>query len=88
MAELEKIITDQIHKGKDLVLRYTNDFFIILQNCNKNSAFVVQGRIEQAIRSCCSQIHLGEDVEISFGVATYPDEANSYQELVNKAKQV
>ncbi|MEI6831800.1 MAG: ATP-binding protein, partial [Candidatus Omnitrophota bacterium] len=88
LAELEKIIIDQIHKGKDLVLRYTNEFFIILQDCNKNSALIVQGRIEQAIRSCCSKIHLGEDVEISFGAVTYPDEANSYQELINKAKQI
>ena len=88
LIDIEKIIMNELHKSKDLFLRFANEFFIILQDCNKNSALIVQGRIQQALRSYFNSINLGEDLRIDFGLAIYPDEANSYQELMNKAKQV
>jgi GGDEF domain-containing protein len=77
-----------MNRSKDSILRFANEFFIILQDCNKNCSLLVQGRIQQALKIYFSSMHLSEDIKIDFGSATYPDEAHSYQELINKAKQV
>ena len=86
LAELEEIIREQLYRSKDLVLKYPGEFIIILYSCNKNNGFIVQGRIEQALRSYLVSVSLNKDLKLSFGVATYPDEVSSYQELINKAR--
>jgi two-component sensor histidine kinase/GGDEF domain-containing protein len=84
--KLEGIIREQLYRSKDLVLKYPSEFIIILYSCNKNNGFIVQGRIEQALRSYLDGVGLNQDLKLSFGVATYPDEVSSYQELINKAR--
>ncbi|MDD5560682.1 MAG: ATP-binding protein [Candidatus Omnitrophica bacterium] len=84
--DLLKIIRSQLHRGKDLALEYQNEFFIIMQDCQKNCGLVVRGRIEQALRSYFENMNLSNDVKMHFGLATYPDDANGYQSLVDKAK--
>ena len=88
LEEIKKVIIDELHKGKDSVTRFGNEFFIILQDCNKNCALTAQSRIQQILRSYFESIQLGEDLKIDFGLVTYPDDANSYQELMNKIKQI
>lgn len=86
--DLFKAIQAQLYRGKDLVLKYPNEFFIIMQDCDKSCGLVVRGRIEQAIKSYLEGINLSQDIKISFGLAAYPEEADSYQELVDKARLV
>jgi PAS domain S-box-containing protein len=88
LAGLDKAIANELHKGKDSFSRFANEFFIVLQDCNKSCALIVQGRIQQVLKNYFNSIHLDNDVKVDFGSATYPDEANSYQELINKARQV
>ena len=88
VEDLLKVIRGQLYRGRDLVLQYPKEFFIIMRDCDKNSGLIVQGRIEQALKSYLNNINLGNDIKISFGLAVYPDEGNSYQELVNKAKLI
>jgi len=84
--EFLRIIRAQLYRGKDLALKYPNEFFIIMRDCDKGNGLIIQGRVEQALRSYFESINLGKDIKISFGLSTYPDEAIDYQELVNKAK--
>ncbi|MDD5408905.1 MAG: ATP-binding protein, partial [Candidatus Omnitrophica bacterium] len=86
--DLFKTIKAQLYRGKDLALIYPDEFFIIMRDCDKNCGLVVQGRIEHALRSYFEGKGLSNDIKINFGLATYPDEADSYQELVNKARLV
>ncbi|MDD5097870.1 MAG: diguanylate cyclase, partial [Candidatus Omnitrophica bacterium] len=86
LAKLGEIIRAQSYRNKDLVLQYPGEFIIILYGCNKNNGFIVQGRIEQALRSYLDSVGLSKDLKLSFGAATYPDEGGSYQELINKAR--
>jgi len=86
--DLFKTIKAQLYRGKDLVLKYPREFFIIMRDSDKNSALVVQGRIEQALRSYFETVNLSKDIKINFGLAVYPEEASNYQELVNKARLV
>jgi len=85
---LEKAISNELHKGKDLILRFGNEFFIILQDCNKNCSTLVQSRIQQALKNYYQSIKLSDNSKMNFGLATYPDDGSSYQELINKAKQI
>ena len=84
--DLLKVIRTQLYRSKDLALEYPNEFFIIMRDCDKDNGLVIQDRIEQALRNYLENINISKDVKISFGLATYPDEAIDYQELVNKAK--
>ena len=86
--ELLKIIKSQLYRGKDMALRYPDEFFIIMRDCEKSSGLIVQGRIEQALRGYLESVNLIKEIKINFGLATYPDEASNYQELVNKAQLV
>jgi len=69
-------------------LRFGNEFFIILQDCNKNCSTLVQSRIQQALKNYYQSIKLSDNSKMNFGLATYPDDGSSYQELINKAKQI
>ena len=86
--ELLKVIKTQLYRDKDLALKYPNEFVIIMEDCDKSNGLIVQGRIELALRSYLDSINLSKDLKIVFGLATYPDDANNYQDLVNKAKLV
>ncbi|MFA6129399.1 MAG: ATP-binding protein [Candidatus Omnitrophota bacterium] len=84
--DLHKIIRAQLYREKDAALEYPDELFIIMRDCDKNCGFIVQGRIEQALRSYFDKINLGNDIKINLRLAVYPDEAKNYQELVNKAR--
>jgi len=86
LLALEENIRAQLRKNKDQVLRYQNEFIIILRDCNKNSALITQGRIEQALRTYLSGINFNNDVRVVFGCAVYPEEASNYQELIDKSR--
>lgn len=82
--DLLKIIRAQLYRGKDLVLKYRNEFFVIMHDCDKNNGLIVQGRIDQALKSYLEDSNLVNDIKISFNLAIYPDEENNLQDLMNK----
>ncbi len=86
--ELFKVIKTQLYREKDLALKYPNEFIVIMEDCDKNNGLIVQSRIELALRSYLEKINFSKDLKIIFGLAIYPDDANNYQDLVNKAKSV
>ncbi len=88
LGKLEEIIRAQLYKSKDLVLTYSNEFIIILYGCSSSNSLIVQGRVEQALRSYLESDGPNKDLILSFGTATYPDEGNTYQELFDKARLV
>ncbi|MFA6358236.1 MAG: ATP-binding protein [Candidatus Omnitrophota bacterium] len=88
LSALEEIIGAQLNKSRDLVLRYPEEFIIILKDCYKEKALIAQGRIEQALRSYFSSNNLNQDIKLGFSCVAYPGEASKYQELIDRARLV
>ena len=84
--DLYRIIRAQLYREKDLALEYPDELFIIMRDCDKACGQIVRERVEQALRKHLESINLGGQIKISLGLAVYPDDADSYQVLVNKAR--
>ncbi len=87
-TDIEKVIKDSLRRKADTVLRATGELITLLSDTKKEDAEVVKKRIEEAIRAYlakCKEEWIKE-IRITLGTATYPDEANNHQELLDKAK--
>ena len=88
LTDIERVIKGSLHRQADTVLRSTGELAIPLPDTRKEDAEVVKKRIEEAIRAYLSQCKEEwiKEVRITLGSATYPDEANNHQELLDKAR--
>jgi diguanylate cyclase (GGDEF)-like protein/putative nucleotidyltransferase with HDIG domain len=72
-------------RDTDIVVRYAGDeFFIITPNTNNKAAVETANRIKAAIRSAAVEMHAGRAIHLgaSFGVATFPGDAEDAQSLI------
>jgi diguanylate cyclase (GGDEF)-like protein/putative nucleotidyltransferase with HDIG domain len=72
-------------RDTDTVVRYAGDeFFIILPNTNNKEAVETANRIKTAVREAHFEARPDRTVSLSaaFGVATFPGDADSAQELI------
>ncbi|MFA4889113.1 MAG: ATP-binding protein [Candidatus Omnitrophota bacterium] len=88
LTDIEKVIKGSLCRKADTVLRSTGELVIPLSDTRKDDAEVVKKRIEEAIRTYLSQCKEEwiREIRITLGSATYPDEANNHQELLDKAR--
>jgi hypothetical protein len=59
-----------------------------LANCDKENRLGVKERLEQKLDDYLSQQKLNDKVRLLFGCATYPDDANTDEDLIMKAKEL
>lgn len=89
LRELGQLVLANLRQV-DVVVRYGGDEFVcLLPETPKESALVCTRRLRQAIRSHRFLQEEGNEVRItaSFGVATYPDDADSPDELLRRADE-
>ncbi|TKJ31977.1 hypothetical protein CEE39_06535 [bacterium (candidate division B38) B3_B38] len=89
LSDVGKIIRSNVREF-DLPARYGGDeFSIILPNTNKEEAFRVASRITSDIDQYCSSSQKFKEkslrLTISCGIASYPDDVHSAEELLNFA---
>jgi len=89
LSDVGKIVRNNLREF-DLPSRYGGDeFAIILPNTNKEEAFKVASRITNDIDQYCSSSQKFEEkslrLTISCGIASYPDDVHSAEELLNFA---
>ncbi len=89
LDELEAVVKHTVKRPTDLVSRYKEGrFVVVLAECDKQGALALQKRIEQTIKE--HEFKVGKSVvkvALTYGVATYPDEAVTDEELLNKAEE-
>ena len=59
---------------------------VILSDCEREGALIVEGRLQQIIEDALTKKGLAEKVSLRFGLAVYPDDAGSVEELLRKAR--
>ena len=80
LARVGQIIDDRIRQT-DLVLRdHTGRFIILCPETNLESAALLSQRIAAAVKE-------RTDLHVRFGVAAFPDEALTFDDLLHKARQ-
>ncbi|MCI0525915.1 MAG: diguanylate cyclase, partial [Nitrospira sp.] len=71
-------------RGADLVFRWGGDeMVVVLANSNRQGLLIVGERIRKAIQTLSEQLHINLDVSI--GVALYPEHGRTVDELIRLA---
>ncbi|MDI6758159.1 MAG: ATP-binding protein [Candidatus Omnitrophota bacterium] len=88
LTDIERRIKDCLCRQTDMILRATGELVIIMPNTGKQGAEVARKRIKEAVKAYISQSKENwiKEIRITLGTATFPDEANNHQELLNKAR--
>ncbi len=90
LRELAKILKNY-SREQDYVCRYGGEeFSIILTNTSKQQGYDIAERIREGIaKYTFSKFHLAQDLKItvSIGLATFPDDVPTKEELIAKADQ-
>ncbi|MFH1414378.1 MAG: ATP-binding protein [Candidatus Omnitrophota bacterium] len=87
LKEMEVLLTGTLRQKGDISLKVHNDIFVILASCSGENALRVKTRIEQLLEDYLEQKQLSEKIRLSFGCATYPDDAKNTEELIKKLKK-
>jgi PAS domain S-box-containing protein len=87
-ALLENSVRHSPHRAADAAFKLSGEVFVVLANCDKESTLVVKERLEQKLDDYLSQQNLNDKVRLLFGCATYPDDANTDEDLIMKAKEL
>jgi len=85
--QMEKVFRKRIYRQKDSVLNCLDKFFIILGDCNKPNSSIIRDRLEQELEVFLQSKNLSSDVKIEWKIATFPDDGNTYQALIEKVQQ-
>jgi len=90
LKECERLIKDCLRRQSDMVVRGKGELLVLLINTTKEDVVVVKERIEKVISNYLSK---GKekwlnDIRINIGSATYPDDAESDDELLSKCRTV
>ena len=89
LQEIEGLIARTLRRRSDIVSRYKYGEIVIaiLMDTAKKDALSVKERIRQAIEAEMQEKRWPKDIELFFGVVTYPDDAKDEAELINKISQ-
>ena len=90
--DIEKAIRDSLYRRSDIVIKGSEEFAVFLFDASKDNVAVVKKRIGHVIDGYLSK-GKGKDkwfqnISITVGCATYPEEASSDEELLSKARVI
>jgi GGDEF domain-containing protein len=80
--DTEELIKDNLRRAGDNVLQGSGELMLFLNDCNKESALRVIGRLETAIVNYLAAAQLQDKIQLKFSCVTYPDEAKNPEELM------
>jgi diguanylate cyclase (GGDEF)-like protein len=89
LARLEEIVKTTVRRPTDTVIKYPNaEVIAVIAETDKDGAFALQKRIKETI-----SVERVEDakgvvkVSAKFGIATYPEDGDTKEGLLNKAEE-
>jgi len=79
---------NSLHRAADAVFKLPGEVYALLANCGKKNTSGVKERLRQKLDDCLIPQNLVDKIELLFGCATYPDDAKTSEELIEKAKEL
>ena len=88
LMNIEKVTEGALRRRADTVIRNANELIIFLFDTGKEDAAAVKKRIEEVVNTYLteSKEKWPENIRITLGAATYPDDAANDHDLLNKAR--
>ena len=90
LSSISSILKSRIRRG-DLAARFGGEeFVVILPNCSKENAVLIGNKLHQAISEENIQFQEQQpmgNITCTFGIATYPDDADTKELLLKKADE-
>jgi GGDEF domain-containing protein len=72
----------------DIVLKLPGGNFAILNNCNKENILIAKEKSEKILDDYLAHQNVGDKIKLLFGFATYPDDADTGEDLIMKATEL
>lgn len=87
LGDLEGVTKKTLRRVTDMVIRDTGEVVILLQDVKREDALAVKIRLQDALKAYTyEKKDLSEEIRLNLGAATFPDEAGSDEELIDKAR--
>lgn len=88
LKDMEDVLRNNLRPQEgDALLKGVGEIAVLLADCNKENALKVEGRLEHMLEDYLTKKKLTKKIKLTFGRATYPDEAKNDEELFKKAKK-
>ncbi len=87
LKDLEEALKSGLRRAGDVAVKNTGEMMVALSDCNREGALIVEGRLQQIIEDTLTKKGLAKKVSLRFGLAVYPDDAGSDEELLKKARE-
>ena len=81
---LERVTRDSLEHSGSVALKDSHECIVILPNNNKQGALSAEGRLKQAVDDYLAREKVADKIELKFSCATYPDDAQTGDELIKK----
>lgn len=88
LEDLEEVIKSRLRRTNEVAVNKTGEIIVVLSDCNREDALIVEGRLQQIIEDALAKKELAKKVSLRFGLAVYPDDAGSDEELLKKAREL
>ena len=87
LGDIEDILTSSLRPQEgDFAFKSLGEVYVLLVDCSKENALRVEGRLGHVLEEYLDRKKLTGKINLSFSAATYPDDAQSTEELIEKAK--
>lgn len=84
---LEDTVKRSLRRASDTALKGNEKIVVRLANSNRASALRVGGRLKEILGKTLRQRHLSDQLSLQFRYATYPDNGQSGEELIQNAEE-
>ncbi len=86
LGDILNVIRERLRRVTDVALRDSGECAVLLPETNKNGVTLVEQRIREAIAKMLQGKKMKREVQISFGNATYPQDAVDNIEMIARAR--
>ena len=86
LKDLEGLARKTFKRMADVVVRSARETIVLLVKVERKDAFVIKTRLEDSVKEYLKKEGLQEEIRVSLGTATFPDEARDDKELIEKVK--
>lgn len=84
MHSLEQLIKTGLRRKADVSIKDTRAILVALPEADKKGAWSTAERLKSSLDDYLSKEGLAKEIEVDFRVASFPEDANTAEELLNK----